>query len=103
MSAMYRRNKGCFGKMPVAAHILDGIYFSTCPGNFFSQAALYFIELFQRFQTGILPFGGTLTDQPSKLIEIFRTIEGHKAMREAEARSDHEQKVNAANRINSAR
>ena len=89
--------------MPVAAHRFDGMAFSTCPGNFFSLAALHFVELYSRFKDGVLPYGGTLTEQPSKLIEIFRTIEGHKAEREIESKERHEAKIRAANSMAQAR
>lgn len=89
--------------MPVAAHRFDGMAFSTCPGNFFSFAAIHFVELYSRFKDGLLPYGGTLAEQPSKLIEIFRTIEGHKAEREIEAREKQDAKIRAANQMAAAR
>jgi hypothetical protein len=46
-----------------------------CPGNLFSREVVFHYELFQKFKLGILPFQGSLSDQPNKIIEIFKIIE----------------------------
>jgi len=58
--------------------ILQGntqMMFSTCPGNFFSQSAMSWVEMSHSMEKGILPYPGGYMDQPNKAIEVLRIIQ----------------------------
>lgn len=79
MTQAMRINKGCFGISDRRLHHIDNeIYFKTCIGNFFSSWVLHYLELFSRFSAGMLPFPGAISEQPSKVMEIFRVIETYR-------------------------
>lgn len=54
------------------------IQFFTCPGNFWSSAAIGFLEMQIAYEHGVLPFPGSLADQPAKVMDILRVIQAHK-------------------------
>lgn len=35
-----------------------------------------FIDLYYNYQRGVMPYDGSLMDQPSKVIEVFNIIDG---------------------------
>jgi len=49
--------------------------FNGCVGNYTSYSVNYFIDLFHKFESGVLPFKGTFGQQPAKIIEVFQVIE----------------------------
>lgn len=51
--------------------------FKTCVGNYFSPWLPQWIEAYQMYQKGVLPFPGALTEQPNKVVELFRVIDSH--------------------------
>lgn len=57
----------------------------------------YFIGLFLAYEKGILPFSGSLVDQPAKIIEIFEVIQQLRLEREETVRKsiEKENKRNA--------
>jgi hypothetical protein len=79
MTEKSRQIKGCYGIAErVLHHINREIFFSQCVGNFFNFAAIGFLEMHHQYERGIMPYPGSLSDQPSKIIEIFRIIDAHK-------------------------
>lgn len=85
-----RERKGCFSVSQYALHNLDNLRYHTCIGNFASDSALSFIEAEARYNQGILPYAGSLFEQPAKIIEIFNCIAAWKqakleAQRKAQA------------------
>jgi hypothetical protein len=74
-----RESKGCFGVLQRDMHHIDKeILFSTCIGNYFDFSMTYFFELFNHYEKGVMPFPGTVMEQPNKIIEIFRVIQSYK-------------------------
>ncbi len=69
-----REKKGCFGNS-AGGYKLENFRFKSCIGNFYSPAVFYWYRNFKNFQKGILPFSGSLFDQPGKAIEIFQVFE----------------------------
>ncbi len=53
----------------------DLIKFRKCPANFFSPYWASTIDNFRQYQNGLLPFKGSLLDQPNKVIEAYSFIE----------------------------
>lgn len=47
----------------------------TCPGNLYDFAVEELLFMQEKFNQGIMPFGGTLMDQPAKFISAMRLIE----------------------------
>jgi hypothetical protein len=54
---------------------IENIRFNRCPGNYTNTQVRYLIDWFLMYEKGVMPFGGTLSDQPGKLIEIFELIQ----------------------------
>lgn len=67
--------KGCLKPGPVK-YKLENIKYSICVGNFYSQSASQYVDLYYNYQRGVMPFEGSLMDQPSKIIEVFNIIDG---------------------------
>lgn len=85
MTQKSRDLKGCFGVKPNPIHAIplsadgsEAIRFSTCIGNFFSGTILSFSEMQRQYEKGVLPFPGSLLQQPNKIIEIFGVISKYK-------------------------
>lgn len=70
-----RKLKGCYGEVSHIVSKDEDIEFKTCPGNFTNSSVYYYYELFQYYQKGIMPFSGTITEQPYKLSEIFGILQ----------------------------
>lgn len=56
-------------------HYSKRIEFKRCPGNFYDQTVESLLYIHDRYMSGILPFGGSLMDQPNKFIQIMQTID----------------------------
>jgi hypothetical protein len=79
MTELARVNKGCFSVGERVLHSISReINFKTCIGNFFEQDVLGWLEMHSKYESGMLPFSGSLMDQPNKAIEIFRIIGKYK-------------------------
>jgi hypothetical protein len=78
MTARTRELKGCFSvkERPIAT--VDELKFFKCVGNFFRSEVLTLLEMQGRYEKGILPYPGSLSEQPNKVIEIFAAIEQYK-------------------------
>jgi hypothetical protein len=53
---------------------IENVIYKSCVGNYNSNIG-FLTEAFSKYEKGMLPFKGTLSDQPAKLIEIFNIIE----------------------------
>ena len=72
-----RKSKGCYD-YSTKVYRLDNVVYKTCLGNY-NKDINFFIEAFSLYEKGVLPFKGTLSDQPSKVIDIFNIIEQRRA------------------------
>lgn len=96
MNQKLRVAKACWGGAPRPVHVLQDaggrVYrFTTCPGNFVSNAVIHWIDMHAAFSRGLLPFPGSISDQPAKALDVFRVIESHKNARALEAAQKAEQ------------
>ena len=66
---------GCFDYTS-RTYQLEDFKFYSCIGNFQDTSVRYYWELFQKYQQNMLPYKGSLQEQPNKIIEIFNFIEG---------------------------
>ena len=64
-----RRSKGCFD-YSTKAYRLGNFKYDTCIGNY-AKPIDFYIEAFTLFEKGIMPFKGTIAEQPNKIIEVF--------------------------------
>lgn len=55
--------------------IKDNIFFKSCIGNYYSQSVIMMMNAYLYFdQQGVLPFPGSLMEQPNKAIEVFNVM-----------------------------
>lgn len=66
---------------PPFIELESDLKFKKCPGNYFSQSALQWLEMFNAFEKGTMPFNGSYSEQPNKIIDIFRVISTYRAKR----------------------
>ena len=82
MLAKTKRIKGCETPHKVAVHrIRQGdtkLNYSSCIGNFFSFSAMSWINFYNSFEQGVLPFQGGYMDQPSKFIDVMNIVSNYK-------------------------
>lgn len=72
---LLQSKKGCVKPGP-SKYKIENIKFNVCVGNFYSQSASMFIDFYYNYQRGVMPYDGSLMDQPSKIIEVFNIIDG---------------------------
>lgn len=88
MTGILKKQKGCSEAYNEPIHAIEEVIkFKNCIGNYVSSSSFHWIEMHSHFSRGILPFPGSLSDQPSKAIEVFNVIDSHKAsvaMRQAQ-------------------
>lgn len=68
-----RKPKGCYD-YSTKVYRLENILYKTCVGNYNSNID-FLVEAFSKYEKGMLPFKGTLGEQPAKIIDIFHIIE----------------------------
>ena len=69
-----RKQKGCFDYTSRTYELEDYKYF-TCLGNFNDSYVRYYWELYLKYKEGMLPYKGSIQQQPNKIIEIFGILE----------------------------
>lgn len=50
------------------------ISYRACIGNFYRDGWAYWLQMYRQYQGGLLPFPGTVSEQPAKVIEVFNII-----------------------------
>jgi len=87
-----RRSKGCWGTSEVIHRLLTPggsvIEFKTCVGNAVRDEWYHWVTLHRQFKNGVLPYGGSLVDQPAKALEIFSVIDTFEMQKMKEAASE---------------
>jgi hypothetical protein len=97
----YRKAMGCYAfKRKVYAEDSNdnwgiNVRYYTCPGNLYDPSLGYLYSLFEKYERGFLPFEGTISDQPAKVVECFNLIVN---LREDHARKLQEDQQRATNR-----
>jgi hypothetical protein len=71
-----RKSKGCFD-FTSKEYVLENILYKTCIANF-NTPIDFLTEAFSLYEKGVLPFKGTLGEQPNRIIEIFNLIESRR-------------------------
>ena len=90
-----RQIKGCFTFEHAKEYGLENIAYRTCIGNFFDKSVVELVEMFNKYDQGVLPFEGPMADQPSKVIEVFKMIDSIRGKKAEEQRKKEEAKNKA--------
>lgn len=72
-----RKKLHCDKKTNIPIYKLDSLNFYKCLGNYYNESVLYWMKAQRLFESGIMPFSGSLFEQPNKAIEIFDLILDH--------------------------
>jgi hypothetical protein len=55
------------------------ILFDNCPGNHFNNYWSYWINYTDQYDKGMLPFPGTILEQPSKFVDLMNIVHNLKS------------------------
>ena len=91
-----RKIKGCFDA--VANWKVDNIIFKKCVGNFVLPSTNGILSMFRLYEKGLLPYAGSVSEQPAKIMQIFDIISARKAEKDNELndqRSTSQKRVDA--------
>jgi len=87
----YQKVKGCIST-PRTNYKVEGFKINKCLGNFTSREVYSYFEMFKVYERGIMPFEGSMMDQPAKLIDLFNMIEQLKLEKVAEMQKAEDKK-----------
>ena len=59
-------------------HEIDDLLFHTCVCNFKHPLMSWFMECEEAFSKGILPYEGSLSEQPAKIMEVIYLLQSLK-------------------------
>jgi hypothetical protein len=62
-------------------YVFENLEFHRCPGNFVGSDVKQLLVQFQNYERGVLPFGGSLGEQPAKIVELFNLINGYRSVK----------------------
>lgn len=89
-----RQVKNCYGKPGPSIHNIDNeLFFSKCIGNYYDNVVAGYLSANEIYQKGVMPFSGSLFDQPAKIIEVFSVIESIKRDTQLKAQQAQEAKA----------
>lgn len=94
-----RELKGCFESRSSPVLLLNEkplVKFYSCPGNYFDYAVVKYLEMQNQYELGVLPFPGSMSEQPYKIIELFDIIKRYKDEKRLEAHKKQASKMKAA-------
>lgn len=72
--------------------------FNRCIGNYFSTAAVSWLETTNQMDKGILPYPGGYLNQPNKAIEVMRIIKGEQLALSRKREEEQARKMNRGKR-----
>ncbi len=64
--------------------VCDDVGFYRCFCNYIDQSTMFLLHLFFQYERGFLPFPGSISEQPSKIIDIFSVFTYLKSERQKE-------------------
>lgn len=53
----------------------EKVFYRRCPANYWSASSQELISIYSKFDKGLLPFKGSLMDQPAKFIDVMSIVE----------------------------
>lgn len=69
-----KKFRGCNDK-PVQPYMIDGKPADRCVAKLLPPQMKEYIRYYEYYKKGFLPFPGSLSEQPSKLLDIFDILE----------------------------
>ncbi len=69
-----KKFRGCYGK-PVQPYLIDGKPADMCVAKLLPPDIKYYIRYYEYYKKGLLPFRGSISEQPVKLLDIFDILE----------------------------
>ena len=94
--------KGCFN-FNIKKYDIGHLQFNMCPGNYYDSYVNYLWQLFTHYQNNLLPYKGSLGNQPAKIIQIFDIIQGLVSEYEEKLRKINKLKERANQRLGNGR
>ena len=79
-----QKHRGCLKPTERVQYIFEGKEMYRCPAKFIMPEVKTYIEMYSQYKKGLLPFRGTITEQPTKLIDIFNILESAEVSAEKE-------------------
>jgi len=73
---LLRERKGCFDE--IMEYKVDNVIFRKCVGNFILPNTEVYLSMWILYQKGVMPYPGSYTEQPAKIIQIFNIINARK-------------------------
>lgn len=77
-----QRHRGCNEPTERVQYVVDGEKIYRCPAKYIRQDIKMFINMYMDYKKGWLPFRGTKSEQPIKLMEIFDILESEEIARD---------------------
>lgn len=68
------------------------VNYTKCIGNYFNGFWANLINYLPQYEKGVLPFEGSLMNQPSKFVEVMDLV--HNLIREKETETEQQAKIN---------
>ncbi len=69
------KRKGCTGKYAFKKPLMDGFFYTICPGNFYADAYGGLVDVHRLFRKGVMAGYGGMLDQSSKYLDAMNFIE----------------------------
>jgi len=101
-----QNNLGCKKPVPHIVHTIPlsdsngwstgSIKFNRCPGNFMQSDIGHWLEVSNHYDKGFLPCDGSISYQPSKVMEILGVVGDWKADRKKKAEETQSRKAKRA-------
>ena len=71
-----QEQKGCFDESQDRfRYKFENIGYRYCIGNYYDRSVSLLNDMFNKFQQGVMPFPGSYSDQPGKILDVFQLIE----------------------------
>lgn len=74
--------RGCLKPTERVQYVVDGEKIYRCPAKYIRQDIKDFISMYSDYKKGWLPFRGTKSEQPIKILQIFDILESAEIERE---------------------
>lgn len=88
--ALKRKEKGCKVLSKETKVTIDNYAFKSClcHPNYLHPLFYFLIDVNNKYKEGVLPFGGSLMDQPAQIIELLNFIRRLEVEQEIEDRKE---------------
>ncbi len=74
LNPQLQKHRGCFDETEIPVFEFEGEKLYRCPSKLLRKDIGMFIDLYDEYKSGHLPFPGSVSEQPIKIMQIFRII-----------------------------